>query len=124
MLFHHYFGAVYNPEVHWTSRLRFRTGYYDTDKIPAAKFSTEESSFTISNYTAVLKVTEFLIQHNFLQAASWKGKNHTYHFEVAATPGGSTEPFSWSSSRLERVSNFSSIAFLLELNNAILTRNL
>ena len=112
MLFHQYFGAAYRPEVHWTSRLRYRTGQYDVDKISAAKFSTEESSFTISDKTAVLKVTEFLIRHNFVPATLWKGKSHIYHFEVAATPGESTESFSWSTSRLERVSHFSSIVFL------------
>ena len=124
MLFHHYFGAAYRPEVHWTSQLRYRTGQYDADKISAAKFSTEESSFTISDKTAVLKVTEFLIHHNFLPATLWKGKSHIYHFEVAASSGESTESFSWSTSQLERVSHFSSIVFLLLLNNRILTRNL
>lgn len=113
MLFHRYFGAAFKPEVHWTSRLRHRTGQYDADEISAAKPSTEESSFTISDEKAVLRVTEFLIYLKFPSATSWRGKRHTYHFEVAATPGESTATFSWSTSQLERVSNFSSIVFLL-----------
>lgn len=124
MLFHHHFGEAYRPEVHWTSPLRYRTGQYDADKMSTGESLTKESSFTISDEAAVLKITEFLIRHNFLPATSWKGKDYVCHFEVAVTPSGSTEEFSWNTSQLERVSYFFSILFLFLLNNRVLIRNL
>ncbi|OCK83978.1 hypothetical protein K432DRAFT_463823 [Lepidopterella palustris CBS 459.81] len=100
-LLQEHLGAVYDPERHWTSPLRRRTGYFVMDVKPTA-----DSSFTIADRPAIQKVTSFLVKLGHVTAASWKTSNPRYHFEVAASPGDTKSGFSWSTAQFERIRKF------------------
>ncbi|KAI0435663.1 hypothetical protein F4803DRAFT_544782 [Xylaria telfairii] len=99
----HYLGTYYNPEQHWTSPLRVKSGY------SMFEFTLSTcASFTIADHEVSWKVTDFLVQQGCSEVGSWAyGANLlTYYFDVAVSIGDSKSPFPWTSQQFERMRRF------------------
>jgi len=115
-IFQTHLGPLYDPEKHWTSSLRARSGYKIFDNTGTF------ASFTIDHRSPSLtkNVTGFITRHGRSCTANWREllrcRLPVYHFEVVATAGGKSSKdssFAIASSQVERVRRF----LLMDIHN-------
>ncbi|CAH0046527.1 unnamed protein product [Clonostachys solani] len=92
-------GEAYSPDKHWTSSLRTRSGF---DSFKATEGVEDHSPFTFRDVGISRVASDFMVKNNVSAARRWRNKTPSFHFELAISVGGTSEPFLWTSKQLDR----------------------
>jgi hypothetical protein len=96
--FQSHLGPNYEPNTHWTSRLRTRAGNASLDD------QTDHASFTFAGEVVSSQITQILARYGYPEATSGRLLTPTYHFEVAVTLDDQSDSFHLHIAQFERVS--------------------
>ncbi|KAH7202459.1 hypothetical protein DER44DRAFT_669606 [Fusarium oxysporum] len=111
-------GQAYNPERHWTSKLRTRSGY----SYPVTGLANT-ASFTISESETSELMTRFIIQQGQSKTPNWKQElqatSPVYYLDVVVSGRGRTSMFAISSSQIQRIRNLRMQYTALQPNRSI-----
>nr|CEG04394.1 unnamed protein product [Fusarium clavum] len=111
-------GQEYDPERHWTSKLRTRSGYSH----PVTNLANA-ASFTISHSETSELITRFIIQQGQSKTPNWKqelqGASPVYHLDVVVSGRGRTSMFAISSCQIQRIRNLRMQCTALEPNRSV-----
>lgn len=96
--FQQHIGTKYNPNLHWTSRLRARAGHDAFDDRDSC------ASFTFAEHAISARITELLAMCGEADAISGCFDHPVYHFDIAVMLNEDSTSFHLNIAQLDRVS--------------------